>query len=53
MAESVVVLGAKEDEGQCLKPQVTTFIELSSSCDSIFSPTLAVTTFQINPNVLV
>lgn len=42
MAESVVVLGAKEDERQSLKPQVTTFIELSSSCDSIFSANLAV-----------
>lgn len=37
ITEFVVVSGFKEDQGQYLKPQMTTFIELSSSCDGIFS----------------
>lgn len=42
ITEFVVVSGFKEDQGQYLKPQMTTFIELSSSCDGIFSQSMVV-----------
>lgn len=38
----MLLCGLKEGQGQCFKPQVTTFIELSSACDGLFLPDLAV-----------